>query len=912
MTDTEKTREQLLRELVEARRQIKFLTGGKDEPGQVETVLPQTEDKFYKAFLASPDMIIISSIPDGIYIEANESFARNVGYSRQELIGHKLEEFDFFASPAEQVRMMQIMEKQGYYHGEEFTFRVRSGQIQQWLCSAEVIKIAGEDRMVATAVDITERKKMEQQLTETEQILAAAFHASPQAIAITTLKEGRFIEVNESHVRLTGNTREELIGHTALELNHWQNPADRDRVLQNLMTTGHSNEVLSFRNKSGEMRTVLFSAQLIKIKGETCIIGSSTDLTERGKMEKALRESEEKFSRAFTSSPTAIALFSIEDSRFMELNESFTRFTGYSREEALGHTPDDLNLWVNPEEMDNMATALKVTGKLVNEKVHSRMKTGEVRTGLFSAQTFTMNDKAHMILSVNDITEQVKAEEAIANEAILKRILIHNSKDGIVILDSTGKVFEANRRYCEMLGYTPEEMKNLHVWDWDVQWDRENLLGQIRNVNETGDHFDTYQKCKDGSVIDVEISTNGAIVAGEKLVFCVCRDITQRKQMEKALRESEEKFSKAFHASPEITAITTLEGGRFVDVNENWINFSGFTREEIIGRSTESLGIWASSADREDMFKTLKEQGRVIRKEYKFRRKSGEIRTLLFSGEKITISGEPCLLGASIDVTEQKLIEAKAMEAENLREIDKLRRELLANVSHELRTPLAGIKGFTTMLIDYNKRLKPTEKQEYLRTIDKNADRLVELIEQLLEMSRLGAGMLSIIKKPTDVISMCRTVIKEARSRATEHRFSLSLPVKLPQIEIDERRIRQVLEHLIDNSVKYSKPGTEITLSVRKKPDCLLFTVADHGTGVPKEDIPHIFDGMFSVKPYHQPEITGAGLGLSMCKGLIDAHNGKIWFESEEGAGSKCSFTLPLKPSAAENNDSARSRAILS
>ena len=114
-----------------------------------------------------------------------------------------------------------------------------------------------------------------------------------------------------------------------------------------------------------------------------------------------------------------------------------------------------------------------------------------------------MSGKPHMILSINDVTDQSKAEEAIANEVILRRILIQNSRDGIVIIDSSGKVFEANRKYCEMLGYTPEEIKNLYVWDWDHAIDRRRLQEMIDTVDDTGDHFETRHWRKDGSFYDV-------------------------------------------------------------------------------------------------------------------------------------------------------------------------------------------------------------------------------------------------------------------------------------------------------------------------------------------------------------------------------------------------------------------------
>jgi PAS domain S-box-containing protein len=139
-----------------------------------------------------------------------------------------------------------------------------------------------------------------------------------------------------------------------------------------------------------------------------------------------------------------------------------------------------------------------------------------------------------------NVTEQKRAEEALKDEAIRRRILIEGSRDGIVVLDQNGKVYEANHRYADMLGYSMEEVHQLHVWDWDTQWTQGKLMEKLQTVDETGDHYETRHRRKDGTFYDVEISTNGAVCAGQKLIFCVCRDITDRKQAEEALRISRE------------------------------------------------------------------------------------------------------------------------------------------------------------------------------------------------------------------------------------------------------------------------------------------------------------------------------------------------------------------------------------
>jgi PAS domain S-box-containing protein len=144
-----------------------------------------------------------------------------------------------------------------------------------------------------------------------------------------------------------------------------------------------------------------------------------------------------------------------------------------------------------------------------------------------------------------EITEHKKAEQALADEATRRRILIDQSSDGIVVLDKNGKVYEANKRFAEMLGYTYEEAQKLSVWDWEYLFPREQVAEMIATIGPEGDHFETKHRRKDGSTFDVEISTNGAVVSGQKLIFCVCRDITERKKSEEELRHSETRLAEA-------------------------------------------------------------------------------------------------------------------------------------------------------------------------------------------------------------------------------------------------------------------------------------------------------------------------------------------------------------------------------
>ncbi|MFA5308551.1 MAG: PAS domain S-box protein [Dehalococcoidales bacterium] len=902
MRDSQKTRNQLLNELQEARRQLEVLAAAEVERKQAGDELSKSEEKFYKAFLSSPDMIIISSIATGKYLEVNESFAEITGYSREELIGHTVEDCNLFVNPEEQQRMIRILDEHGSFRNEEFVFRVRSGEIRHWLCSAQIISIDGDACMIAVAVDVTESKKMEQALRESEEKFSKAFSFSPVAIAITTLKEGKFVAVNETQSRFSGYKPAEFIGRTAQEMGLWGKPDDREKILRLLTERGRIyNEEIVFRSRSGSLLTTLFSAEVINISGEECMISSSLDVTDRKKMEQALRESEEKFSQAFNLSPIAVGLIDIDASRFVEVNDSFLRFTGYSREEVIGRTPEELELWVNPADSGLMDANLRKTGGLFNAEIKSRMKSGDIRTGLFSAQTITIGSQCRLILVITDITAEVTAKEALRESENRFSMAFHTSPVAIAITKLKDGIYvDVNENYIVSTGYSRKELighttRSVNIWA--SLEDRARMMAIVQKQGRVQNaEFDF--RIKSGEIRTWLISFEPITTGGEPCLIGVSVDITERKRAEQALRQSEEKFSKAFHAGPLAISVNKFADGCFVEVNESFTAIFGFTREEAIGKTSLELNIWLDRQDREHFVQILRQEGRIRNQEYVFRNKSGGTRNYLLSAEMIEYEGEICVLVVTNDITDYKRMRAQVLEAENLKEVDRLRSELLANVSHELRTPLASIKGFATMLLDYGNRLKSPEKRGYLETIDKNTDRLVELIEQLIEMSRMGAGMLSIRKTSVNVSQLCKSALSQARKESPGYSFVQDITPRLPRVNADVQRIRQVLDNVLDNAVKYSRPGVEITLSVRRSGEEMLFTVADCGIGIPKDDLPHIFERIFNAPRRQKSAVPGAGLGLPMCKALITAHGGRIWIESEEGVGTRCFFTLPLNAEA--------------
>lgn len=235
-------------------------------------------------------------------------------------------------------------------------------------------------------------------------------------------------------------------------------------------------------------------------------------------------------------------------------NHSFCRSFMVDPEQIKGKVVYDLGngQWNIPALQTLLEELLPGTTSIENYQIEHDFKNIGQKTMLLNAGK--SKEKGLILLAIQEITEHKQAEATLNAEAIRRRIFIEQSRDGIVIIGQDGCVYESNRRFAEMIGRTPEEVCNLHVWDWDSQFTRRQLMNMLSTVDETGDHFETKHRRKDGTVYDVDISTNAAVFEGKKMIFCVCRDITDRKQAEKAIKEAKEKAEEMNRQLIETTA----------------------------------------------------------------------------------------------------------------------------------------------------------------------------------------------------------------------------------------------------------------------------------------------------------------------------------------------------------------------
>src|SRR5579863_6505287 len=231
----------------------------------------------------------------------------------------------------------------------------------------------------------------------------------------------------------------------------------------------------------------------------------------------------------------------------------------------------------------------------------------------------------------------------------------------------------------------------------------------------------------------------------------------------------------------------------------------------------------------------------------------------------------------------------------DLRKLERVRRDFVANVSHEFRTPLTAIQGFAETLLAGAVN-DPQNRDRFLGIIVEHSRRLARLTEDLLMLSKMDADRLELELRRAGVSQVIESCYETARHRAAEKELSLFLdaPPRLPDVLVDQRRLQEVLQNLLDNAIQYTLPGGKITLSAEAGNEEVIFTVSDTGIGIPQVDQPRIFERFYRVGAARSREAGGTGLGLAIAKHLVEVHNGRLWVESEVGVGSQFHFSVPI------------------
>ncbi|HEV2693670.1 MAG TPA: PAS domain S-box protein [Verrucomicrobiae bacterium] len=367
--------------------------------------LRDSENRYRSLTEAAFEGVVISV--NGRIMDASDQAMKMFGYGRDEFIG---KEIVSLVVPAEREQVAEAIRTQRetiYGHG----LQRKDGSIFYAEAQSRHVELDGQFVRMTALRDITEKKKAEQALRESEEKFSKAFYSSPDAISITEAATGRFLDVNDGFAPLYGYAREELIGRTSLELNMWRDPAERDKLVQMLKQDGKIRSFPSVgRMRSGELFQCLASADLVEIKGRLCIISLVRDISEQKRAEAALRESEEKFSKAFRTSPDVMSIADLETGHYLDVNEAHQKVFGFTREEVIGHSPLELGILLSPEPREKMLAQLRATGSVRDLEVQARNRKGEMITILHSAEMIELNGRKCILRVSHDITDRIRAE----------------------------------------------------------------------------------------------------------------------------------------------------------------------------------------------------------------------------------------------------------------------------------------------------------------------------------------------------------------------------------------------------------------------------------------------------------------------------------------------------------------------
>jgi PAS domain S-box-containing protein len=395
--------------------------------------------------------------------------------------------------------------------------------------------------------------------------------------------------------------------------------------------------------------------------------------------------------------------------------------------------------------------------------------------------------------------------------------------------------------------------------------------------------------------------------------------LRDRISAEIALRQSEEKFSTAFQASPNPIAISILESGRMVEVNDSFCHASGYAHEELIGKTSFELKFWVNPHERNRLRQILKQQGVVRDQEFQVYTKSGEVKTVLLSTEVINIDNTPCLLTVVNDITERKQTEAALQQAKESAEVaNRAKSEFLSKMSHELRTPLNAILGFA-QLMSTDPSLS-TEHKADLSIINRSGEHLLKLINDVLEMSKIEAGQVTLSESNFDLYQLLNDLhaMLQLEAASKDLQLIFERASNVPQrVKADEGKLRQTLINLLGNAIKFTAQGS-VTLRVRGAQeinapssitDVLSFEIEDTGPGIAPDEIEHLFNPFIQGKRGQQSQ-EGTGLGLSLTRQFVTLMGGTLTASSIPNQGTIFRFDVQVSQTLPEGESMQQNRKV--
>jgi len=912
-----------------------------DELHEANTLLHASENKFRTLAENSPDLIArfdrqnrcLYANPAIMKFYATPAIVQFYGRSVEDLIGKTN---SGLRMDPEIAKFSEKQRADVFITGrpETVEFQYKSSQGQEYYFNTQVVPefVDGEVTYVLTiSRDITDIIKAEIRLKETLDILEEKVKERTAELekAYNSLKkneEGLAEAQGMAHIgnwdwntttnklylsdevyRIYGLEPQEfsLTRNVFLSYVH---PDDRDSVDNSF------NKALNEKPISMDYRILLTNGEerVIHAQGEVILNavnipvrtkGTFQDITERKRAEEALRESEEKYRNIIETTNEGIVVIDAE-SRVTYVNKKLTDKGGYSQEEAIGR------LWWDFADEEGKAVAKLHMDKRrqgIDEMYELRLicKDGSPFWVLVSSKALLDKDGkfAGSLSMLTDITGRKQAEEKIQTLANI----VKSSSDAIITKSLDGIITSWNEGAEQIYGYLAEEVlgKNVSILE------PYNLKGEIKYFSEKiikGEriqHYETSRLKKDGTIIYVSVTLSPVFDASGELVAlsAIIRDITENIKAKEALRLSSIYNRSLIEASLD-PLVTIGHDGKITDVNTSTEFVTGYSRDELIG--TDFTNYFTEPEKAKNGYQEVFNEGFVSDYALEIRHRNGSTTPVLYNASVYKDeSGEVIgVFAAARDITERKKTEKiLKLKLEELALSNAELEQFAYVASHDLQEPLRMVVSYLQLLQRRYQGKLDEKADKFIYFAVYGASRMQSLINDLLELSRVTTGARE--PEPKDCEFILNQVLSDLELFIKENKVTVSHD-PLPEVMADYTQLVQLFQNLIVNGIKFhGKEAPKIHISAEKIASEWVFSVRDNGIGIDPQYSEKIFE-VFK-RLHKKEEYPGTGIGLAICKKIIERHGGHIWVESELGKGSTFCFTLPINPGEFQNPISSAS-----
>ena len=461
--------------------------------------------------------------------------------------------------------------------------------------------------------------------------------------------------------------------------------------------------------------------------------------------------------------------------------------------------------------------------------------------------------------------------------------------DGIIVFDHRQRIVRFNKGAETVFGYTKEEVTGKPIdillpsrFTESHKDEMRAFAAEGKQARLMGERRGISGRRKNGEEFPAEASISTAVVNGKPVFYTILRDISQRKQTEKELRKSEERFRGIFEHTNDAILIINPMAGTIVDVNPIGCRMFGFSHAEMTKMMIADIHPKDSPRFRKFAQSVVK-QGDGWTDELICMTKSGEHISAEISASLVDFGDKRLMIALFRDITERKKVE-------------QMKSDFVSNVSHELRTPLTSMKLYTHLMM-----VNPKNNEKYMQRMVREVERQEYIIEDLLRLSRLDHGDASLVLKPTDLNILAAEFVVDRAPLARTRQLTLTFEGmdELPLVMADRNLVAQVLSVLITNALNYTPENGRVTVTTTsKESNWAGFRVSDTGIGIDPEDREHLFERFYRGVVGRQSEEPGTGLGLAIAKEIIERHQGQIEIESTGVPGEGTTFTIWLPTNA--------------